>query len=309
MKILKFKLFENKEYSDETKEGFKYSELEIKEFLQDLMDNCDLELKSIRSILTDDEFGILSIYKGISEATWCGFEVLLHKEVLDSVDFISRESGTYPNKTTYLNDSFNELSIYKELKDLYPRFEKFFHNLTVNPDGYFLKLVILDPVNDFEKEERIRKIKEDNSIGGIYNRFNSFRNQIKNSKTLSPVFRKAIFSNKVGESTHDFQGSFEDGYLIQPINTSKLSKVVIKNNLPKLEDLMNHDLSFKWITKKELRLITEDDLKKVIEFKKKRYPDSNYYTLPQLKERYEGIYGVIINFNYEDWFENLMNQN
>jgi hypothetical protein len=308
MKILKFKLFEKEEYSDETKEGFKYSELEVKEFLQDLMDNCDLELKSIHSILTDEDFENI---KGLSEATWCGFEILLYKEVHEDKKFIWRETDSYPRKLIYLNDSFDELSIYKELKDLSQRFEKFFHHLTVSSGGYFLKLVILDSVNDFEKEERIRVNKEYNSRSLIYNRFSSFRNQIKNSTRLSPVFRRAIFLNKVVESTN-FQGSLEDGYLIQPINTSKLSKVVVKENLPKLEELINNNFILKdylkWITKKELRIITEDDLKKVIEFKKRRYPDIKV-TLQQLKERYEGIYGIIINFNYEDWFENLMNQN
>lgn len=150
MKILKFKLFEEKEYSDEVKEGFKYSEVEVKEFLQDLVDNCDLEIKSLHSILTDEEFSNTN-YKGISEATWCGFEAILHKEVSENVDFIWREIGNYPRKTLYLNSSLGELSIYSELKDLVPRFEKSFQSLTVNRDGYFLRLVLLNKVDDFEK--------------------------------------------------------------------------------------------------------------------------------------------------------------
>jgi hypothetical protein len=255
MKILKFKLFENKEYSDETKEGFKYSELEVKEFLQDLMDNCDLEINSLHSILTDENFDGGGL-KGISEATWCGFEITLHKEVHEDKKFIWRETGSYPRKTIYLNDSFDELSIYKELKDLSQRFEKFFHHLTVNPDGYFLRLVLLNKVDEYEKEERKRKNKESKYHEEIVDKFYRIRKVIMDTKTLSVPFRKDMGKNKLGEYSYIFQGSFKDGFLILPINTSNLSKLVLKNNLPKIEYLVDQLLSFKWINKCELRLIT-----------------------------------------------------
>ena len=35
---------------------------------------------------------------------------------------------------------------------------------------------------------------------------------------------------------------------------------------------------------------------------------SDYYTLDELKERYEGLYGFIIKFDYKRWFNDLMKE-
>ena len=67
-------------------------------------------------------------------------------------------------------------------------------------------------------------------------------------------------------------------------------------------------LSFKYITKKEFRIITEKDLKELLAAYKKVHPDSDYYTLEQLKERYEGLYGFIIKFDYNRWFNDKMKE-
>ena len=82
---------------------------------------------------------------------------------------------------------------------------------------------------------------------------------------------------------------------------------MVKNNLPKVESFLS-DLSFKYITKKEFRIITEKDLKELLAAYKKVHPDSDYYTLEQLKERYEGLYGFIIKFDYNRWFNDKMKE-
>jgi hypothetical protein len=295
MEILRFKLFEKEEYSDDIEEGFKYTELEVKEFIQDLMDNCDLEIKNFESILMDDNFKIV---RSLSKATWCGFDIFLHKESTD-VDFISREIG---NSYLSFNNSLGELSIYSEFKNISPRFEKFFQRLNVNEDGYFLRILLLDKVNDFEKEELKRKIKENKCHEQIVNRIMGIRKVIRESRELSNPFKKQIFENKLGETT-SIQGSFVSGYLFLPTNMSNLSKLVIKNNLPRIESIVEDYFDFKWIKKHELRLITEMDLKKSIEVN-----SGNNYNLQELKDRYEGIHGVIINFDYQGWFNSLVNE-
>ena len=309
-KILTYSLFESDEYDDEAPEGFVYSETEVVDFLQDLMDNLDFEIEKysnvslIKKLYLDEEFHDVN---KLIDSVWTGFEVYLIKSVSEKTDFIRREIGSYPRGTIYLNSSLFEADVYSQLKTILPRFEKYFHNLRCTSDGYQLRLVLLNKVVEDEKLQRIQKIKEDKAYDKISRRFDSFYRAIKETRTLSPIFKKGMFLNKVGESGYGFKGAISGGFVILPINTSKLSKVVVKNNLPKVESFLS-DLAFSYITKKEFRIITENDLKEVLSAYKKAYPDSDYYTLDGLKDRYEGLYGFIIKFDYDSWFNKLMKE-
>ena len=311
-KILTYSLFESK-YNDEAPDGFKYSESEVYEFISDLIDILDFEVEEsgglphLRKLYLDEEFHDVGGMDKLSQCVWTGFEVNLIKEVSEKTDFIWREIGTYPRKTIYLNSSLFEADVYSQLKTILPRFEKYFHNLRCTSDGYQLRLVLLNKVVEDEKLQRIQKIKEDKAYDKISRRFDSFYRAIKETRTLSPIFKKGMFLNKVGESGYGFKGAISGGFVILPINTSKLSKVVVKNNLPKVESFLS-DLAFSYITKKEFRIITENDLKEVLSAYKKAYPDSDYYTLDGLKDRYEGLYGFIIKFDYDSWFNKLMKE-
>ena len=312
-KILTYSLFESDEYDDEAPEGFVYSESEVVDFLQDLMDNLDFEIEKysnvamIKKLYLDEEFHDVGGLNKLTDSVWTGWEVNLIKSVSEKTDFIWREIGSYPRKTIYLNSSLFEAEIYSELKTILPRFEKYFHNLICTSDGYQLRLVLLNKVVEDEKLQRIQKIKEDKAHAQIVNRMSGFYNIVRDTKTTSPIFRKSITYNKVGEWSYGFQGSISAGFVILSVNTSKLSKVVVKNNLPKVESFLS-DLSFKYITKKEFRIITEKDLKELLAAYKKVHPDSDYYTLEQLKERYEGLYGFIIKFDYNRWFNDKMKE-
>lgn len=312
-KILTYSLFESDEYDDEAPEGFVYSESEVVDFLGDLIDNLDFEIEKysnvslIKKLYLDEDFHDVGGQMFLSQCVWTGFEVNLIKEVSEKTDFIWREIGSYPRKTIYLNSSLFESEVYSELKTILPRFEKYFHNLRCTTEGYQLRLVLLNKVVEDEKLQRIQKIKEDKAHDQIARRFDSFYNTIKETRTLSPIFKKGMFLNKVGESGYGFRGSLVGGFVILPINTSKLSKVVIKNNLPKVESFLSN-LAFSYITKKEFRIITENDLKEVLAAYKKAYPDSDYYTLDGLKERYEGLYGFIVKFDYNRWFKDKMKE-
>ena len=309
-RILTYSLFESDEYDDEAPEGFVYSESEVIDFLGDLIDNLDFEIEKysnvslIKKLYLDEEFHDVN---KLIDSVWTGFEVYLIKSVSEKTDFIRREIGSYPRGTIYLNSSLFEAEVYSELKTILPRFEKYFHNLRCTTEGYQLRLVLLNKVVEDEKLQRIQKIKEDKAHDQIARRFDSFYNTIKETRTLSPIFKKGMFLNKVGESGYGFRGSLVGGFVILPINTSKLSKVVIKNNLPKVESFLSN-LAFSYITKKEFRIITENDLKEVLAAYKKAYPDSDYYTLDGLKERYEGLYGFIIKFDYNRWFNDKMKE-
>ena len=309
-KILTYSLFESDEYDDEAPEGFVYSETEVVDFLQDLMDNLDFEIEKysnvslIKKLYLDEEFHDVN---KLIDSVWTGFEVYLIKSVSEKTDFIRREIGSYPRGTIYLNSSLFEADVYSQLKTILPRFEKYFHNLRCTSDAYQLRLVLLNKVVEDEKLQRIQKIKEDKAYDKISRRFDSFYRAIKETRTLSPIFKKGMFLNKVGESGYGFKGAISGGFVILPINTSKLSKVVVKNNLPKVESFLS-DLAFSYITKKEFRIITENDLKEVLSAYKKAYPDSDYYTLDGLKDRYEGLYGFIIKFDYDSWFNKLMKE-
>jgi len=313
-KILSYKLFENDEFDDEAPEGFRYSESEVIDFLGDLMDNLDFEIKEssnislIKKLYLNEEFDEVRDQQALTKSTWVGWEVVLVRPTSEKTNFTYREIGYYPRTTIYLNSSLFELEVYKELQTILPRFERFFQNLRCSRDEYELRLLLLDKVVEDEKLARIQKIKEDNVRSLIHRRFSSIYDEIKNTRTLSPIFKKAIFLNKLGESGYGFRGTYEGGNLILPINTTKLSKVVIKNNLPKVEDFLS-DFSFKYITKKEFRIITENDLKELLDAYKKVHSDSDYYlTLKQLKERYEGLYGFIIKFDYNRWSNDLMKE-
>ena len=309
-KILTYSLFESDEYDDEAPEGFVYSETEVVDFLQDLMDNLDFEIEKysnvslIKKLYLDEEFHDVN---KLIDSVWTGFEVYLIKSVSEKTDFIRREIGSYPRGTIYLNSSLFEADVYSQLKTILPRFEKYFHNLRCTSDAYQLRLVLLNKVVEDEKLQRIQKIKEDKAYDKISRRFDSFYRAIKETRTLSPIFKKGMFLNKVGESGYGFKGAIAGGFVILPINTSKLSKVVVKNNLPKVESFLSN-LAFSYITKKEFRIITENDLKEVLAAYKKAYPDSDYYTLDGLKERYEGLYGFIIKFDYNRWFNDKMKE-
>ena len=300
-KILTYSLFESDEYDDEAPEGFVYSESEVVDFLQDLMDNLDFEIEKysnvamIKKLYLDEEFHDVGGLNKLTDSVWTGWEVNLIKSVSEKTDFIWREIGSYPRKTIYLNSSLFEAEIYSELKTILPRFEKYFHNLICTSDGYQLRLVLLNKVVEDEKLQRIQKIKEDKAHAQIVNRMSRFYNIVRET------------NNKVGEWSYGFQGSISAGFVILSVNTSKLSKVVVKNNLPKVESFLS-DLSFKYITKKEFRIITEKDLKELLAAYKKVHPDSDYYTLEQLKERYEGLYGFIIKFDYNRWFNDKMKE-
>jgi len=312
-RILTYSLFESDEYDDEAPEGFLYSESNIIDFLQDLMDNLDFEIEKysnvgmIKKLYLDEVFHDVGGLNKLTDSVWTGWEVNLIKSVSEKTDFIWREIGSYPRKTIYLNSSLFEADVYIELKTILPRFEKYFHNLICTSDGYQLRLVLLNKVVEDEKLQRIQKIKEEKAHEQISKRFHSFYREIKDTRTLSPIFKKGMFLNKVGESGYGFRGSLAGGFLILPINTSKLSKVVVKNNLPKVESFLS-DLSFKYIKKKEFRIITENDLRELLATYKKVHPDSDFYSLEQLKERYEGLYGFIVKFDYNRWFNDKIKE-
>lgn len=312
-KILTYSLFESDEYDDEAPEGFLYSEREVYDFISDLVDILDFDIQKsggsphLKKLFLDEDFHDVGGMDKLSQCVWTGFEVELIKEVSEKTDFIWREIGTYPRKTIYLNSSLFESDVYSQLKTILPRFEKHFHNLRCTSDGYQLRLVLLNKVVEDEKLQRIQKIKADKAYDQIARRFGSFYSAIKETRTLSPIFKKAMFLNKVGESGYGFKGAINGGFVILPINTLKLSKVVVKNNLPKVESFLSN-LAFSYITKKEFRIITENDLKELLTAYKKAYPDSDYYTLDGLKERYEGLYGFIIKFDYDSWFNKLMKE-
>lgn len=308
-RILSYKLFESSELNDEAPEGFVFSEKEVFYCLEDLVYNLDFEIQKytdtspIKKIYLDDNFHET---RSLPESTWVGWEATLVKPISEKIDITWREIGNYPRKSINLNSSLFELEVYKELQTILPRFEKFFQNLRCTSDGYELRLILLNKVIEDEKLARIQKIKEDKIQSQIESRFDSFYKYVRDNKKLSTIFKKGMLLNKVGESGYGFRGNLAGGFLILPINTSKLSKVVIKNNLPKVEDFLN-DLSFKYITKKEFRIITESDLKELLDSIKKEHPTYNY-TLEQLKERYEGLYGFIIKFDYNRWFNDKMKE-
>lgn len=311
MKILRYKLFENEDYDDDIPDGFKYSKRDIVDFLIELMDNLDFQIEKysnvslINKIYLDEEFYDVG---GLDkQCVWTGWKVNLTRPLSEKTDFIWREIGSYPRKTIYLNSSLFEAEVYSELKTILPRFEKYFHNLRCTTDGYELRLVLLDKVIEDDKLQRIQDLKEEETFGQISKRFDSFYRKIKETRTLSPIFKKGMFLNKVGESGYGFKGAINGGFVILPINTSKLSKVVVKNNLPKVDSFLS-DFSFKYITKKEFRIITESDLKELLISHKNVHPNSDYYTLDKLKERYEGLYGFIIKFDYKRWFNDLMKE-
>lgn len=293
IKILSFKLFENNDWSEEVPLGFEYSKRDIVDILLDLSDNLDFEIDEITHVYLNEEF--LSAY--IKDSTYSGYIVGLKKPKLIDTDPRPYSSGfEFTNGTV-------EFEIYKELQLISPRFDKFFQNLSFDDgDGWYLGLYLLNEVIEEEKLQLVEIQKREEAHQKLERVFSSFYRTIKESKVISPLFKRKMFENKVGESSYGFRGSVKSGFLILPINTTGLSKVVIKNNLPKVESFLRGLNAYDG----EFRIITQQDLQQLLDGVKKSHPKDTYYTLEQLKERHEGLYGFIVKFDYEKCIKDLI---
>ena len=93
-RILTYSLFESDEYDDEAPEGFLYSESNIIDFLQDLMDNLDFEIEKysnvgmIKKLYLDEVFHDVGGLNKLTDSVWTGWEVNLIKSVSEKTDFI-----------------------------------------------------------------------------------------------------------------------------------------------------------------------------------------------------------------------------
>ena len=294
-KILSFKLFENNNnWSEKVPFGFEYSERDIVDILIDLSDNLDFEIDEITHVYLDEEF---EHTKDLQDSTYSGYMVGLKKPKLIDTDPRPYSSGfEFTNGTV-------EFEIYKELQLISPRFDKFFQNLSFDDDdGWYLGLYLLNEVIEEEKLQLVEIQKREEAHQKLERVFSSFYRTIKESNLISPLFKRKMFENKVGESGYGFRGSVKSGFLILPINTTGLSKVVIKNNLPKVESFLRGLNAYNG----EFRIITQQDLQQLLDGVKKTHPKDTYYTLEQLKERHEGLYGFIVKFDYEKCIKELI---
>ena len=97
----------------------------------------------------------------------------------------------------------------------------------------------------------------------------------------------------------NYQGSFKGGFLIMAVNLSEI-KTQKRMVMSKLEGgLENLERATGRIGKIELREITMEDLKKLHKVKEV----SDIYDLPYFTERYLGMLGYIIEFDYEKLYK------
>jgi len=295
--ILPFSIFESDDEEDYKPKGFKFSESDIRDRIYYLTDiGFSIDDDKIDSYYMDNDGNKQSLIK----AEKAVYFLKLTKKLESKLKYRSVNTGWSGSKSYYyLNNSQELLEIAEEIASFSAHFDEVYHNLTYNSDtievSFYIYSNIEDDVKRSEKESIIEYKAKSKIVDAIYN----FRKKFIDTKLgLTKKFKDEARENKLGESTTGFYGGNE--FLIMPFNIEGLTKSVINNNFRRIEKILSSshwDIPSKF-HEIEFRIITEDDINKLNTQIKNATED-------KLKERYLGLYGVILTLKYKDWYENI----
>lgn len=297
-KILKFSIFESN-----VKEGFKYSEDEIKEELYYLTD-LGFKIEKIKSYYAtyNDDSRIDKYDVNMIDATKSVHNIILKKEIGDN-RFLELDKGGFPRKTEtyYFNNNIDNLvNIISEVASFCDHFKEddIYHNISYDNNSIVIQIYIYCDIPEEDKKSReesiIKKKSESEVDSGIFNFLIKFTSDKKFG--ITSAFSKAQ-KDKLGEYLDNYYGSLSSGCIIKFFNTTGVSKSVINTNFKRIEDLISISnwyipVAFHTI---EFRKVTEDDLKKL----------KVNYSLEELKQKFLGLDAVILNIDYNKWLNSV----
>ena len=275
MKYLRpYKIFEDVDEDDITPDGFKYSWNDIYESLFYLTDiGFEIDEKSQKRYLADEKGNpIKGAYVGgyynrewksnIELAKNAIYEIKLFKKKEGGKLYKNVSLGGYPNRdiSYYLDSDVNGLlDIYQEIASFCSRFDKSYHNLTIENNGYSVWLVASsDVTGDFinkKLDDEVNSKAESKLQKQVYNSFTRFSST---NKFYTKKFREDFFGRGLYE--------IKKGIYIQLFNWDSVTKGVYNTNsevfnkaIEDVLDTFNRVLS-KYGHKAEFRELKESDL-------------------------------------------------
>ena len=311
MKHIKgYKLFEDVDkYHTDIPEGFEYSWKDIYETLLYLTDiGFEIDEKSKKRYLSDEhgdeirhEYNRGNYKSNIEKAKNAIYEIRLFKK--KETNRLKRKVSvgySYRNEyvTYYLDSDMDELlRIYEEISSFCDHFDKSYHNLTIEEDGYSIWLVVSSDVDkDFINKKLDDELndKVNSKINGqVWDSFNRFSSS---SKLYTKKFRESFFSSNFG--------SIKGGVVIQLFNWNSVTKGVYNTNSSRLTrdidwvlDEFNRKGSWtygEYGYKAEFRELKESDFVNIKED----------WKIEKLK-KYIGTKSIIVKFDYNNVFNKI----
>jgi hypothetical protein len=302
--------------NDIVPEGFEYSWNDIYESLLYLTDiGFKIDEESAKRYLADENgnqikgeyeggYGYNREYKSnIEKAKNAIYEVRLFKK---------KESGrlkkevqigdSYRNQyVTYHLDSDIDglLGIYEEIASFCARFDKAYHNLTIQNDGYSIWLVASsDVTEDFIKSNLDKELNSKVESAISKQVVSNFNRLSYDNKAYTKKFREEFFGGSVSQ--------LEKGIFIKLFNWSSVTKSVYNTNFEKFDQSVKSILSNfndtgswslgKYGYKAEFREIKEED---IVDLKGRE---------SERAKEYIGKKAIIVKFDYNKVF-NIIKKN
>jgi hypothetical protein len=238
MKYIKgYKIFEDKDENDEVPEGFKYSWNDIYESLFYLTDiGFEIDEKSQKRYLADEKGNQIKGQNvgGYYNREWKSniefaknaiYEIRLFKKKDGGKLYKNISLGGYPSKEInyYLDSDIDGLlAIYEEIASFCARFDKAYHNLTIENRGYSVWLVASsDVTGDFitKKLDDELNYKVESKISSQVTTNTRFSS---GNKFYTKKFREDFF----GRSLY----SIKNGIYIKTFNWNSVTKGVYNTN-------------------------------------------------------------------------------
>lgn len=309
--IKRFKIFEDVDEDAKVPEGFEYSWNDIYESLLYLTDiGFEIDENSKKRYLSDERgrevkgsnvliSGRREYKSNVEKSKNAIYEIRLFKK--KETDRLSREvsTGYYNgNKSYYLDNDIEELlKIYEEIASFCNHFDKSYHNLTIEKDGYSVWLVVSSDVTqefitqklDKELNDRVERI-VGNQIWGPMRRLSS------DNTNFTKKFRDNFFNASLGGE--------KLGVAIKLFNWNSVTKGVMNTNSDQLERTIEVALDDyngmglfdygRFGYKAEFRDLKESDFANIKED----------WQLQKLKN-FVGTKAIIVKFNYDDVFKKV----
>lgn len=311
--IKRFKIFEDVDDEDsEVPEGFEYSWNDIYESLLYLTDiGFEVDENSQKRYLADEQgkevrgsnawnSGRSQYKSNIELAKNAIYEIRLFKKK-ESNRIHKEVSGRRylsESKDYYLDNDIDELlRIYEEIASFCNHFDKSYHNLTIEKDGYSVWLVASSDVSkDFITKKLDDEINDNvnSKINGQV--YDTFRSLSSSNKFFTKKFRESFFNGTLA--------SIKGGVAIHLFDWNSVSKSVYNTNSEQLDKSINSVVGTfnnpgywnygKYGYKADFRELKESDFSNMKED----------WQTEKLK-KYIGTKAIIVKFNYDDVFKKV----
>lgn len=236
--IKKYKIFEDKDENDEVPEGFKYSWNDIYESLFYLTDiGFEIDEKSQKRYLANEKGNPIKGENvgGYYNREWKSniefaknaiYEIRLFKKKDGGKLYKNVSLGGYPSRELnyYLDSDIDGLlAIYEEIASFCARFDKAYHNLTIEHNGYSVWLVASsDVTGDFitkKLDDELNYKVESKLSSQVTDNFTRFSS---GNKFYTKKFREDFFGRGLYE--------IKNGIFIKTFNWNSVTKGVYNTN-------------------------------------------------------------------------------